>query len=767
MKPNSIPEELKQLNNWCCYQILPDEVKPNKMKKMPKNAKTGGNAMSNNRDTWSSYEEAVIGLRKYGFNGLGFFFADGYFGVDIDGVEHEVEAFKHGEMDNIVGEFIHTLQSYAEYSVSGNGIHIICKGELPPGGRRKNNVEMYQEGRFFIMTANPASEYTEIKDCTAAIKPLHEKYIGGTTSKVSPNAPRQLELSENEIINKIRESSQGQLFDLLYSGSWQGLYTSQSEADMAFANILAFWFQGDFMKMDAMYRSSGLMREKWDRRQSGTTLGAIVLNKAIRDCREFYTPQEQYSITIKTSTPKEEIKNKKYTLDDTGNAERFLDTFGNELKYNYTNKQWIRYDGRKWCDDTVDSVKSYADRFITRMQRELFKECDPDDSDMLKTIQKHIKAARSSKGKENFIKEAKHMAPIENNDMDKDIYLLNTPNGILDLQTGELMEHDPKKLISKISYTEYTDKTDCPLWIEFLDTVFNGDQELIHYIQKAIGYSLTGSTAEQCAFFLHGSGGNGKGVFVETVAHIAGSYSANIQAESLMIKSTASTGQANSDIARLVGTRFVTCSEPNEGVKLNEGLIKQLTGEDRVTARRLYANEFEFKPQFKIWLSTNHKPIIRGTDNGIWRRMRLIPFTVEIPPEKQDKKLKYKLLKETPGILKWAVEGFLMYQKEGLEPPSSIKQATAEYRNEMDVVTAFLDSCTINKPGAEIQASALYKAYTEWAKENNEYIMSNRKFGIEVGKKYEKIRKSQGQTYVGIDFTLAFKPYKINFRGGA
>ena len=762
LKPNSIPDELKRLNNWCCYQLLPDEARPGKMKKIPKNAKTGGNAMSNNRDTWSSYEESVIGLREYGFNGLGLFFSDGYFGVDIDGVDDEIEAYKHGDTDNIISEFIHGLQSYAEYSVSGKGIHIICKGELPKGGRRKDNVEMYCSGRFFIMTANPASEYTQINECTTSIKLLHEKYIGGDKSTGAAKI-QQLELSDSEIINLASMSKQGQLFQMLYNGSWQGFYPSQSEADLAFCNMLAFWCACDYYKMDTIFRSSGLMRDKWDRKQSGGTYGAYVLNKAIRECKEVYTPQQDEAYNV--SIGRGELVRKSYTLDDTGNAQRFLDTYKDELKYNFTNRLWMYYDGRKWCDDTTNRVKAYADKFIIEMNKQLIKDCDPDDSDMLKAIQKHIKNARSSKGKNSFIKEAEHMSPLENKNLDADVFLFNTPNGILDMRTGELLPHSCDRLMSKISYTEYTDKTDCPLWREFLETVFNHDTELIRFIQKAVGYSLTGSTAEQVAFFLYGTGGNGKGVFVETIAHIAGTYAANIQADSLMIKSNTANGQPNSDIARLAGARFVTSSEPNEGVKLNEGLIKQLTGEDRVTARRLYGNEFEFKPQFKIWLSTNHKPIIRGTDNGIWRRMRLIPFTVEIPPEKQDRNLKHKLLKETPGILKWAVDGFLIYQKEGLEPPSSIKKATSEYRNEMDVVTAFLESCTVPKNNGEVTASGLYKAYNEWAKENNEYIMSNRKFGTEVSKKYEKVRKSNGQVYIGLDFVNVYKPYSITFRG--
>lgn len=346
LKPNSIPEELKRVPNWCCYQLMPDKSRPEKPKKIPKNALTGGNAQSNNSETWTTYEKAVEGLRKYGFNGLGFFFSAPYFGVDIDGIEDEIDAYLHDDRDNIVSEFIHGLQSYAEYSVSKKGIHIICKGELPAGGRRKANVEMYSEGRFFIMTASPASEYTEINDCTDTIKSLHEKYIGGDKSTGIKHI-QQLELTDSDIVNLASNSNQGSAFQMLFSGSWQGFYPSQSEADMAFCNMLAFWCGCDFYKMDAIMRSSGLMRDKWDRRQSGSTYGAIVLNKAIRECREVYTPNKSddgYSVNIEQPT---KIVQRSYSFDDTGNSEWFKDMFGDELKYNYTNKQWMYYDGRK------------------------------------------------------------------------------------------------------------------------------------------------------------------------------------------------------------------------------------------------------------------------------------------------------------------------------------------------------------------------------------------------------------------------------------
>ena len=216
-------------------------------------------------------------------------------------------------------------------------------------------------------------------------------------------------------------------------------------------------------------------------------------------------------------------------------------------------------------------------------------------------------------------------------------------------------------------------------------------------------------------------------------------------------------GSARSDIARLKGARMVTTVEPNEGMRLDEGLIKQLTGGDPVTARFQYSSEFEFTPEFKIWMATNHKPIIRGTDTGIWRRIHLIPFTVQIPEDKVDRNLPYKLRKELPAILRWAVDGYYLYKKEGLKKPAAVLSAISEYRREMDVISSFLsDCCTIGE--GEIQSNQLYNAYCGWATDNGEYRMSHTKFSTEILKRdgIYTVRKKNGFYIVGLSLNDEF-----------
>lgn len=750
---DNIPEELQKLRQWVCWRSAPGEN--GRIRKLPVNAETGEMAKSNDPGTWTDFSTALRESQKY--SGLGFMFAPPYFGVDIDGAGDEIARFREDDDGpNIISEFIHTLRSYAEYSVSGNGIHIICRGKLPPNGRRKGNVEMYQDGRFFIMTGNRAADYS-ISECTERIKPLHEKYIGSgrepTTGIITTGS---VSLDDNGVMEAARKSKQGATFNDLYEGRWEKYYTSQSQADMALANMLAFWCRRDINQMERIFRSSGLMRGKWDRPTGGSTYGKITLQKAVRECGDVYEPKPQYSVSFGRSEKKEK---KLYSFDDMGNAARLSDAFGESILYCYTDDCWFYFDGRCWVRDKTGVIERLCDQLIEEMRHETNNYGDTDEAQ--KAFNQHVKRSRSNRSKKAMIAETRHHVPILPSEMDTHPFLLNTLNGTLDLRNGELNKHDPKEHLTKMALCEYTDKADHPRWTRFLNDIFGGDREMLRYIQKAVGYSLTGSIKEQCVFFCYGTGRNGKSTFLNVISDIAGSYAVNIQPDTIMVRYGSKDG-ANSDIARLKGARLVTSAEPNEGMRINEGLLKQLTGGDKVTARYMYKELFEFTPEFKLWMATNHKPVIHGTDTGIWRRIHLIPFTVQIPEDKVDKQLPYKLKEEYPAILAWAVEGCLLWQKEGLEMPLAVRDATKEYRKDMDVVSAWLDECCTLGEGRE-KTSDLYQSYVDWAEKNNEYKMSNRKFGDGMAKRFERT-KSHGACYYN-GLILNERPYQVNIGG--
>lgn len=748
----NIPQTLKNLPNWICWKAIPQPRPddPQHFGKIPIDPKTGGSAQSNNPDTWTDFDTALKASEN--FSGIGFMFGNSpFFGVDIDGIEPDIREFLDGG-DGIVSEFIHALQSYAELSPSGKGIHIICRGELPKGARRRGNVEMYDSGRFFTVTGNSIGGYPGIKDCTEAIKPLHEKYLGGARSepaqRIIQTAP--LPCSVSEVLEAASRAKNGSRFQALYAGNFAE-YNSQSEADMAFCNMLAFWTGRNAALMDEIFRNSGLMRDKWDRRQSGSTYGALTIQKACEQCTNVYQPPVKFRVKIGGGSAPEQTQEEPrlYSFDDMGNAKRFLDLFGEDFRYNYTDKMFLYWDGCRWAADLTGAVERSADVSVEAMSAEAEWYEQNDDEDAAKAFRKHIKASRSNKSKTNMLKEVQHNMPVMPFQLDKHKMAFNVPNGTLSLKSGQLVPAKRDYFITKFSPIEYTDNADCPLWQKFLGDVFGGDKDLIRYIQKAVGYSMTGDVSEQCVFFLYGTGRNGKSTFLDVLREIFGEYVSNIQPETIMVKNGMGNG-INSDIARLKGARMVTTVEPNEGVRINEGLIKQLTGDDTVTARKLYGNEFEFKPEFKLWMATNHKPVIRGTDDGIWRRIHMIPFTVQIPADKVDRQLKSKLEREYPAILRWAVEGCLLWQSEGLKQPKAVLDMVRDYRREMDVISGFLDDRCEMGEGFSAKSSELYAAYSAWCEANTEFKMSNTKFSVEMEKRFSKVARMNGKYFLGL-----------------
>lgn len=742
---SNIPDELKGCRNWVCWTGE---------SKIPLNPHTGRNAASNNSETWGSFDEAIEACDRYNFDGIGFVFSGGkYFGVDLDHCIDKVD---------FCDEFTETLQSYAEISKSGSGLHIICKGQLPDGARRRNGVEMYSSGRYFICTGklyNP--KYKTVVDCTDSIKVLHSKYLPSEAPRVEPRSYSHVDLDDQEVIDKARSCQSGSLFNMLYQGNWQGVYSSQSEADLALCNHLAFWTQKNTAQMDRLFRASGLYRTKWDEKRGGKTYGAITIGKACANCIDVYDPnkyEDDSDLAFRIfgdGKVTAEVPLKRYDMTDTGNAHRLYDKFGNIIRYSYNRKRWMYWDGKMWRMDDSGEIKKLADIICDDIKREAFLEQDDKTQlDMLKWANR----TAGSKGKENMVRECQHLDGIPADPNEFDVYTdyLNCQNGIVNLRNGELIPHDSNFMMSKITNCEYDPSGKKPeRWLQFLNEVTNGDKDLQRYIQKCIGYSLSGSIREQCAYFLYGMGNNGKSTFLDTISDMLGGYASNAQPETIMMKKWGDTG-ASSDIARLKSARFVTSEEPTEGVRLNEGLLKQLTGGSKITCRFLYADEFEYLPEFKIWVATNHKPIIRGMDLGIWRRIKLIPFEVNIPKNKVDKNLKYRLRKEFPQILKWAVDGCMLWQKEGMKEPQCVLDAVKEYKQEMDLLAGFLEQCIEIDYDADysIMASDLFALYSKWAKRNNEYEMTSKKFFREVSKKLpEKGRSSKGIFYSNIRLT--------------
>ena len=411
-------------------------------------------------------------------------------------------------------------------------------------------------------------------------------------------------------------------------------------------------------------------------------------------------------------------------MTDLGNAERLVEQHGADLHYVYAWDKWLVWDGRVWRIDDTGEVERRAKQTVRGIYVEA---ADAEIAEARKALAGHAKSSEGRARIEAMISLARSEPgiAITPEQLDADPWALSTLNGTLDLRAGELREHRREDHITKLTSVEYDPDAAAPTWAAFLERILPGE-ELRAFVQRAVGYSATGDTSEQCMIINHGGGANGKSTFQEAIAAALGDYAMRAPTEMLLAKRTS--GIPN-DVARLKGARFVAASETEEGRRLAESLVKDLTGQDTITARFMRAEWFDFEPTHKLWLSTNHKPEIRGTDTAIWRRIRLVPWTVTIPPAQQDKKLPTKLRDELPGILAWIVRGCLEWQREGLRPPDEVRRATGRYRAEMDVLAAFIDEECVVAEHATATAKALYSAYRGWCEENGEKPETQRRFG--------------------------------------
>ncbi len=433
-------------------------------------------------------------------------------------------------------------------------------------------------------------------------------------------------------------------------------------------------------------------------------------------------------------------------LSDVGNGELLVRRHGRDLRYVHPWNRWLVWDGRRWqADDTgaPDALMKETLRWFAANANEIV-----DGEARKRLLRFAVDSERSSRVRGALLMaQSEPGVPALPEDLDRDPLLLNVDNGTIDLRTGELLPHNRQHLITRLASVPYDPDAKASNWRAFLERILNGDDKLIRFVQRLVGYSATGLTTEQVIPIGWGPGSNGKSTFINTILALLGDYAQQAPAETFLDRRD---GIPN-DIARLRGARMVAAAEVGEGRRLNEALIKRMTGGDKITARFMRAEWFEFEPQFTPWMLTNHKPEIVGTDLGIWRRVRLIPFTVTIPEDERDPDLPRRLLDELPGILAWAIDGCLAWQEHGLETPAAVVDATADYRAEMDIVGAFLDDCCELNPETRVKASTLHTRLEYWAKENGHELLSQKALGLRLGERgFTRQRLSNGWHWNGL-----------------
>jgi putative DNA primase/helicase len=416
---------------------------------------------------------------------------------------------------------------------------------------------------------------------------------------------------------------------------------------------------------------------------------------------------------------------------DQGNGRRLVAHYGHLLHYIYPLKKWLVWDRRRWAISDRGQIEQYAKTAAQLIFVEASKAKDEErqraltgwafSSQGASKVKAMLEMARSEVG-----------IPVMTEDLDQHPYLLNVRNGVLDLESNTLLPHDPLLLMTKIVPVDYDPNATCPKWDAWLDRMMGGDQDTVRYLQQIAGISLSGHDL-QAIFIFYGAGANGKTTFLETISQMLGDYAVSTKPETLMVRRNEST--TDSDLVVLRGARLVTATEPTDGMQLNEAKIKALTGGDTISAEPKYADPITFRPEFKLILGTNHKPVLKGTDHGIRRRVKMVPWAVQIPDSEKNERYREEVLyPELEGILAWAMRGYQIWKDNGrrLVDPSAVSKETQDYFAEQDVIGLFFDDECVQGLRFRVGTSDLYDAYKIWAERNGRGQLSSGKFSTQM-----------------------------------
>ena len=426
----------------------------------------------------------------------------------------------------------------------------------------------------------------------------------------------------------------------------------------------------------------------------------------------------------------------RYGWNQVGLGNIFADCFKNLCRFCPEAKNWFIYNGSVWREDVGGMVSSqYAKSLIYYLFdcRKFIDEEERRDA-WLKYVTKNL----DRKYRDIMLKDASSVHYISIKEFDRDQYLLNVENGTLDLKKFVLRQHNPDDFLSKIAAVTFDENINCDRWERFITEIMEGDNDKAQFLQKSLGYALTGDTSEECFFIFYGNTTrNGKGTTAETILHILGDYACTAQPETIAQKQNSNSGAPSEDVARLKGARFVNMSEPDKGLRLNSALVKSMTGGDTITARFLHQNSFEFRPEYKLFINTNHLP--RVTDDSIFAsgRVKLIPFERHFPENEQDKGLKafFRRPENKTGILNWLLAGLKQLESDGLKQPQSVRDATARYREDSDILGQFISECLIETRNINTPLKNIHSRYEEWCEDYGYRPLNSRNLASELRKR--------------------------------
>lgn len=617
-----------------------------------------------------------------------------------------------------------------------------------------------------------------------------------TAPTTTARGTHAIDLSVPKIITKMLESSKGQRDRLFMQGGWEKFYTSQSEADLAFANDLAFWTGRDPEKMDTIFRNSALMRDKWDEKHGAATYGEMTINKAIADTSNTYQPPSDTEpfignqfkfnnptppLTVVDTDHKPEEALKPGLWTENYISDYLVERHGDDLKHTTDPDKWYVYSAKTgtWEADKTASVGRQARETIDWLsQQKPVAPAGTDPADYVGQWQSFIRKAGNASAKARIIKEAGEYegVAITQDDFNRQPMLLNTPGKAVNLATGKEVKDRKKLLFDQHTSVTPAKGKGAKRWTRFLRKIFQGDLELVRWVQKVLGYAITGATGEQVFFIMLGEGQNGKSVLAKVIQGILGNYAHSANINTFLDTGTQSGSAPTPDIVAMDGKRFVFTAEPKKYAKLDTNKIRLFTGEDTLVGRDLHEKgQREFESHFKLFISANHMLKLDMDDYSIARRVVVIPFKFRVKDDEVDKDLAKELLeKEGPEILDWLLEGAKLWKKEGLKChvcdqtgnlasgyPEEVSNAIYEYKTATDNIWRWIgDDCTVDKmdnpdrkddEGHWESSKALYADYRQWCINNGEKPEASRVWGRQMAKNgFKQKRKTNGRGWIGI-----------------
>ena len=743
-----IPQYLKTNGSFCTWKYGLRNGNQTKVPYMPGSTRK---AQVDNPTTFRPFEVAASAK---GSDGIGILVNGKIVGIDLDHCLEDGKLLPWAK--KITDRFADT---YIEVSPSGTGIRIFCL--LPDGFIydtavyyiKHGDIEVYIPGhtnRFLTVTGNALTDTDVVETAEALTWLLDTHMLRPTPPTPTVDIPGESHLSDEDVIIKAASAKNGEKFTRLWNGDTTG-YKTHSEADAALLAILAFWCSGDKAQMDRLFRQSCLMREKWDEYRGADTYGNISLAKAVARMTDYYKPiiprsaAEDFGVDrLKELNP---MDSSKYPWNDIGAGHIFADFYQDRLRYVPERKMWFHYEGGIWQPDTGNLRAMLYCMELADLMYTFALEIR--DEDKRKSYMKYASRWQSHSNRVNILKDAQVYHPIPYGSFDADIYSFNCKNGTLHIDTGEFTEHLSTDLLTKISPVVYDPTAYSERFATYIDEIMSGDTERAKFLQKILGYGLTGDTRHECMTILYGvTTRNGKGTLCESVLKVLGDYGCASRPETIAMKSYTNGSQPSEDVARLAGVRFVNIPEPGKGMVLDAAKVKAMTGNDTLNARFLHENSFDFQPQFKIYVNTNFLPVINDMTLFSSDRIIIIPFDRHFDEHSRDTTLKRQFAEESvqSAILNWLLEGYQLLRSEGLQLPGSVKAATDRYQHDSDKMVLFFEDNLVADTAAEELTSTVYARYKGWCQENGCYpeSMKNFKQGLQAFAQVVRKRPKHG-----------------------